>query len=195
MHQALRIGRLSIESTALFVCDVQERFRPLIHNFASVVYVSSQMLQVAKVFGMPVFVTEQNTKALGKTVDELKPHVPENATFEKMKFSMLTDELNVSLQSLPDIKSVILNGIEAHVCVQQTALDLLAEGYDVHLLVDGVSAQRPTDRLVALERLRTAGCYLTTCESAIYELMKTARHEKFKSVLEIVKNKRPEAAL
>lgn len=126
-------------------------------------------------------------------MEELQSLMPEKTVFEKMKFSMVTDELNVTLQSM-FVKSVILTGLEGHVCVQQTALDLLGEGYDVHVLVDGVSSQRPLDRSVALDRIRAAGCFLTTSESVIYELMKTARHEKFKSILQIVKNPRPEGS-
>lgn len=108
-------------------------------------------------------------------------------TFEKKMFSMLTDELKAQMQCEPERKTVVLFGIEAHVCVQQTALDLLEQGYAVHILVDGVSSQKAHDRAVALRRMEKAGAFLTTAESLVFMLMQTASHPQFKTISFLIK--------
>jgi len=104
--------------------------------------------------------------------------------FEKTCFTMLSPEVRAWLQSdeLKSRKSVVLFGLEAHVCVQQTTLDLIEEGYDVHLLVDGVSSQTVTDRSVALGRLQSCGAFCTTSESVLMELIRDKNHEHFKPI-------------
>merc|ERR1712232_1359958 len=98
-----------------------------------------------------------------------------------MGFSMLTTEVRDHLKPLN--KTIyILVGIEAHVCVQQTALDLLEQGHDVHIIVDGVSSQQPFDREIALKRMSQAGAWLTTAQSAAFMLMQSADHPNFKAV-------------
>ena len=107
-------------------------------------------------------------------------------TFEKTKFSMCTEEVMNSLKSR-NIRSAILFGIETHVCVQQTTLDLLESGIDVHIVVDGVSSQRETDRKFAIERLRQAGAFITTSESVAFMLLHDAKHPAFKQVSALIK--------
>jgi nicotinamidase-related amidase len=100
---------------------------------------------------------------MGATVAELAEALPVGATtVAKTRFSMLVPEVAAALEALPAVRSVLVVGIEAHVCVLQTALDLMAKGYDVHVLVDGVSSQRLADRAVALHRLSAAGAFMAT---------------------------------
>jgi len=114
---------------------------------------------------IPIVATEQYPKALGRTVSELD--ISTAKKFEKLQFSMMTDPVREYLKTLPDVRSVIIVGVETHVCVLQTALDLTDAGYDVHVLADGVSSQRGYDRAFALERLRKESrVFLTTSESA-----------------------------
>jgi len=154
----------------------------------SVIHVASTMTKAAKHLAMPVFVTEQRPDALGTTVSELKADLDaaKANVFQKSKFSMCTPELMAAL--LPATESVILCGLEAHVCVQQTALDLLERGIDVHLLVDGVSSMRQYDRVTALKRLTAVGAHVTTCESALFELLRDARHPQFKAISTLAKS-------
>ncbi|RMZ54677.1 hypothetical protein APUTEX25_003055 [Auxenochlorella protothecoides] len=120
------LGRIALGDTALFVCDIQERFREAIQGFPAVVDVSRRMIRAAEVFQIPVIVTEQYPKALGKTVSELTEVLPKDAqVFEKTKFSMLIDEVSEFLTRRDDIKRILIVGIEAHVCVLQTTLELL----------------------------------------------------------------------
>lgn len=101
--------------------------------------------------------------------------------FEKKKFSMMTEEVQGHIDGL-DKETFIVVGIETHICVQQTCLDLLEQGKDVHIIVDAVSSQRAIDREVALQRLAQSGAFLTTAQSAAFMLVGTAEHEQFKKI-------------
>jgi nicotinamidase-related amidase len=170
----------------LLICDVQTKFQPLIYRSASVINRCSLLNNVATALNMPVIVTEQYPKAFGSTVPELVLNA-DTKVFAKRKFSMLTDEAHAHLQSL-DPLHIILCGVETHVCVQQTALDLLQyPQYDVHIVGDAVSSQRSYDRTVALDRMKSAGAVLTSAESLIFELMKDSEHPQFKTVSQLVK--------
>lgn len=100
---------------------------------------------------------------------------------------MLTEEVQAKLNTFPERKTIVLFGIEAHVCVQQTALDLLEKGYDVHVLVDGVSSSRALERAVALRRMAQAGAFLTTAESLIFMLCGSAGHPQFRTISGLIK--------
>ena len=181
---ARSIGKLFPSRTCLLLCDMQERFRPLIFHGETVLRTTQYMTSVAKALDIPIIGTQQYTKVFGETIPECFAN-PEDlkATpmFEKKKFSMLTDQVQAHLDTL-DRHSYIIVGIEAHVCVQQTCLDLLEQGKDVHVVVDGVSSQQPLDRQVALQRLQQSGAFLTTAQSAAFMLMQSADHENFKTV-------------
>ncbi|GKY93501.1 hypothetical protein MPSEU_000317500 [Mayamaea pseudoterrestris] len=181
---ARSIGKLHPSKTCLLLCDMQERFRPLIHHGETVIRTTQYMTSVAKALDIPIVITQQYTKVFGETLpdcfanpDDLKS----TPMFEKKKFSMLTDEVQAHLQNL-DRQSYIIVGIEAHVCVQQTCLDLLEQGKHVHLILDAVSSQQAYDRLMALERMKQSGAFVTTAQSAAFMLMGSADHERFKAV-------------
>lgn len=158
-----RLGKLSPGETALLVCDVQERFRPVINGFQAVVDTSRRMVRAAEALKLPVIVTEQYPKALGPTVPEVAEVLPQGSpVVAKTDFSMCVADVIAALDALPAVKTVLLVGIETHVCVLQTTLDLLQKGYEVHILVDGVSSQRLTDRSTALQRLMQSGAFLAT---------------------------------
>merc|ERR1712083_294023 len=107
--------------------------------------------------------------------------------FEKTRFSMCTNEFLAHLEGLKR-KAIVVFGVETHVCVQQTALDLLARGYQVHILADGVSSQRAFDREIAIERLRQAGAFITTAETVLFELLRSKDAAEFKHVSSLAKN-------
>lgn len=207
-------GRLHASSAALFVCDIQEKFRHLIYGMPSVIDTTSKMVRGARALELPIFVTEQYPKALGHTVPELSQHLwtdPSTALTQhkghayeaipKTMFSMYVDELDEQLEKenlsrkggeKAKIGQVLLCGIETHVCIMQTATDLLERGYEVHLVVDGVSSQRPGDRQVALQRLLQMGCFLCTSEMALFQMCGSSKHPSFKQISAIAKEDRPE---
>ncbi|GAX28268.1 hypothetical protein FisN_27Hh081 [Fistulifera solaris] len=177
-------NKLHPGKTVLLVCDVQERFRSLIWRCETVVRTTQYMTRLAALLDIPVVVTEQYKKAFGPTIAECfaENTIPSTAhVFEKKQFSMLTPPLLQQLQQYPERDTFVLVGIEAHVCVQQTCLDLLALQKEVHLVADGISSQQPYDREIALQRMQQAGAFLTTAQSAAFMLMQTADHPQFKA--------------
>lgn len=154
---------------------------------------ASLQVKAGNILDIPVIVTEQYPKGLGSTVPEID--VSNAKVFPKTKFSMVIPELEDILKGHPDRKSVILVGIEAQVCIQQTTLDLLEKGYDVHVLADGVSSRTQVDRLFAIERLRGCGAFITTSEAALFELMGDSKHPKFKEIQNLVKTSAPDSGL
>jgi len=179
------VGKIDPKTTALLLCDVQERFRSLIWNAETVISTCRYMTSVAKALDVPVVATQQYTKVFGETVKDCFASEDELAAIalcaEKKQFSMLTDEVRAKLAEL-NKKSYIIVGIEAHVCVQQTCLDLLEQGADVHVVCDAVSSQQQYDREIALRRLGDAGAFLTTAQSLAFMLMRSADHPNFKTV-------------
>ena len=203
------LGHLDPASTVLFVCDVQERFRPLIAGFDAVAETSSRLVRGAQALGLPaIVVTEQYPKALGPTVDEVAsvlkspsssststaaPTTTKTTVVAKTDFSMLVPEVQQALPAAT--KSVILCGIEAHVCVWQTTLDLRSRGIDVHLCVDGVSSQRLPDRELGLARAAQAGAFLCSSEMLLFQLTRGTSNPAFKAISALAKEERRAAAL
>jgi len=201
--------RLDPARATLFVCDVQEKFAPVIHGFDNCVYVASAMLRASELLEFQALVTEQVPDKLGKTVDALQPLLAERKdvlVVGKTKFSMCTEgaaaflytrEKAAFLESRETLAppQALLVGLEAHVCVAQTAFDLLDRGWEVFVLVDGVSSIRVGDRAAALRRMEQSGCALTTSEAALFEMIGDATHLKFRDVSKLVREPRPETPL
>eukprot|EP00501_MAST-03F_sp_TOSAG23-6_P002614 GSMAST32.ASY1.ANO1.2755.1 assembled CDS len=143
------VGRLLERGTTkLFVCDMQERFRSLILDMPKVISSTKLLVETANLLNIQCVVTEQYPKALKHTIDELKSVLDASAlVVEKKKFSMMTSDVENALcpPGEKETTSVILCGIEAHVCILQTTLDLLDRGIDVHIVTDAVSSQREED--------------------------------------------------
>jgi nicotinamidase-related amidase len=179
------LGRLNPANTVLLVCDIQERFRDVIWKFDSVLRTSKLLIDGCKEIGVPIIATEQYPKALGRTCSELTAG-NDFPKIEKMNFSMCTPEVMSKIGR--DKENFIIVGLETHVCVLQTTLDLIAQGKNVHVAVDAVSSSRPTDRAVALKRMENAGAFLTTAESALFMMMGSANFGNFKKVSGLVKD-------
>ncbi|KAI0637690.1 Isochorismatase hydrolase [Trametes polyzona] len=189
---ARTVARLIPGRTVFFACDIQTRFKPLVYGFDHVVATARKMFKVAKVLQVPVLITEQNPRALGETAPELDPALLGDlflGTHTKSAFSMAIPPV-LSILKKHDFKSVVLFGIESHVCVLQTALDLLEQGYDVHVLADGVSSCNRDETGTALSRMRQAGAQITTSESAAFELQVDADKPNFKQFSQIIKDER-----
>ncbi|TRY68851.1 hypothetical protein TCAL_03214 [Tigriopus californicus] len=190
------LGRISASTSALFLCDMQEKFRPMISYFDEVVHNSNRVLHAAKTMSMPALVTEQYPKGLGRTVPELEIAKYGLKPFEKTCFSMVIPNLMSQLSQEQNVtKSVILCGIETHACILHTTLDLLERDVEVHVLVDCCSSRSMTDRKYAFERLRDMGAFLTTSECVILGLTADSAHPKFKALQKLVYNPAPDTGL
>jgi len=190
------LGRINPKTSAVFICDMQEKFRPMISHFDQVAHNSNRVLNAAKIFDMPVLATEQYPKGLGHTVPEIELAKFDIKAHAKMCFSMCVPDLLDELKALqPDTSSVILCGIETHACIHHTTIDLLEKGYQVHIPVDCASSRTETDRRFALARLRDVGAFLTTSECVILGLAADSSHPKFKGLQKLVMKSAPDTGL
>jgi nicotinamidase-related amidase len=183
-----KVSRLSRERAALAVIDMQEAFRPVIPDFGEVAARIGKAVQGARLLELPVIVTEQYPKGLKHTAKEIVDHLPkEFQAIEKFCFSSCDVEEFHSRFIRHNIQQVLVCGIEAHICVFQTALDLLAQGIEVHLLVDCITSRKPVSKTVALHRLTQAGAVPSNLEMALFEMLRTAEAIPFKAVQSLIK--------
>lgn len=179
---------ITCSNTIVFVVDIQERLFPHINNHSQLEKNINTLLQGLKALEVKTFVFEQYTKGLGTTIASIKTTLGEDyAPVEKICFSVLGDDANVKLLRDTNKKRVIVCGIETHVCILQTALDLVERGYTPVIPVDCVGSRSELDHSIAIERLRTEGAIITTKESILFELLRIAGTEQFKSISQLVK--------
>jgi nicotinamidase-related amidase len=182
------VSQLSREHAALAVIDMQEAFRSVIPDFGEVASRIAKAVQGARLLEVPVIVTEQYPRGLKHTAEEILPHLaPSSKVVEKMWFSSCGADEFVSQLISRNTKQVIVCGIEAHICVTQTVLDLLSRGLEVHLLVDCITARKPESKQVALSRLTQAGAWQANLEMVLFEMMRTAESPQFKAVQSLIK--------
>ena len=177
--------RLQLPKAVFFCCDIQEKLRQSIHMFPHVLYTATTLIKVGKMLNIPLIVTEQYPKGLGPTVAELD--LSAGKVFEKGQFSMMTPEVATELVRTGR-SQVVLFGIETHVCILQTTLDLLESGKDVFLVSDGISSSTAIDRSAAIARMQQAGAVVTSMGSVLMELIKTKDHPDFKAISQILKD-------
>lgn len=179
--------RLKREDAILVMIDFQERLMPAMKDYEDLEESVCKLVNGIRTLDVPVIVTQQYTKGLGPTVPDIAEALGEFVPIEKIDFSA-TGEMNF-LEELntKDKSSVILCGIETHVCVLQTALTLLELGYDVFLVEDAVSSRNKTDKKTAINRMVQAGVRPVTVEAVLFELLSTAKGADFKEISRIVK--------
>lgn len=176
-------GILDRDRAALVVVDVQEAFRPVIHGFDDVVRATRVLVLGAREVGIPVIVTEQYPRGLGETVPELAEALDGLPRIEKLVFSAArADGFDLGGRD-----QAIVCGIETHVCVSQTAHDLLAGGVEVHVAADAVSSRTPDNRQVGLDKMERAGAIRTSAETALLELVGAAGSDEFKAVQRLIR--------
>jgi nicotinamidase-related amidase len=174
--------------TALIVIDIQEGFRHAIPDFAVVASRASMAVRGFQILGLPVIVTEQYPKGLGQTAEEIRLVLPdEYEPVEKTAFSSSGAASVLSSLEEGSINQVVLCGLETHVCVNQTAHDLIDRGYEVHLLNDAVCSRFDHDKAAGLAKMQMNGVIPSSIEMALFELMRDARHEQFKEVQALIK--------
>lgn len=181
------IPRLTLERTALLVIDVQERLLPTIFDADRVVANCAAALELAKALGIPAIVTEQYVKGLGHSAPAIAAAAGDHApVVEKTRFSALVPEV-AGFLARHRTDDILIAGVEAHVCVQQTVLDLLATGRQPWLLTDAISAGRPDQIAPAFRRQERAGAIPSGVLGAAYEILGDAAHPRFKAALGVVK--------
>ena len=177
---------LEIESTVLVVIDVQGKLASLMHDRKFLYDNTARMIRAAEVLGIEVICTEQHPDGLGPTVAELAEHLNVQP-IPKFAFSCCGEPAFETALKLTGCTQALLAGIETHICVYQTAVDLLAGGYEVYVLTDAVSSRTPANRQLGLQRMKDAGAVMTGVEMALFEMLKVAKGDKFKQIVRIVK--------
>ncbi len=178
---------LKKKRAVLVIVDVQGRLATLMHEkekfFANVI----RMIKAARILDIPILWNEQLPDKLGETIPELKEHLADLSPLVKKSFSCCGNpDFEKSLKELGRWQ-ILLTGMESHVCVYQTALDLIEEGYDVHLVADAVSSRTAENREIGIAAMKKAGASVTSVEMALFEILKTAEGEPFKQIIQIVK--------
>lgn len=173
----------------LVVIDVQERLCAAMdaNVLAQLTKNAGILLESAAELGVPVIFTEQYVKGLGATLSELRSRAPAAPAIEKMSFSCCGNEAFIKQLKDSDRTQVIISGMETHVCVQQTVIDLLAEGFDVHVVKDAVMSRSNDNRQTAMEAMTLAGAVPTSTESVVFQLLRVAGTDSFKKLSKLVK--------
>jgi nicotinamidase-related amidase len=179
--------RIVRAKAALAVIDIQERLLPAIFEGERVVRNTVRLIKGARVLGIPVLVTEQYKKGLGATTAAVATEIADLPLMEKVAFSACGAAGFQQALKKKKISDVILCGIEAHVCVSQTCLDLLDMGYRVFVVVDAMSSRTTDNHFIAVERMRDAGGVVVSTEMVLFELLEKAATEEFKQILTLVK--------
>lgn len=179
--------QMTAKDTGLLVIDLQEKLLPKIPTAAAVVRNTAFLIDAARALDVPVQATEQYPKGLGPTVPELAKRLPERP--DKVAFSCCAVPAVVETLRRGARPKVVLAGIETHVCVQATAFDLLAQGFQVAIPVDAVGSRYSIDHDMALRRLEKAGAILTTAEAVAFEWVGGAAHPRFKEISKLVQER------
>jgi nicotinamidase-related amidase len=173
--------------TALLVIDIQDRVHAVMRYREAVETNALKLIRGCQLLRVPIFLTEQYPKGLGHTISSIRYALQAALPLQKMTFSCCgSDELMKTLNE-KGVKQIVLAGIETHVCVLQTGLDLLANHFQVHVARDAVSSRHELDHQTALQRLTEAGAIVSTAESVLFELMERADSAEFKEVSRLIK--------
>ena len=176
-------NQIHSENSILILIDLQGRLMPAIDQGEAVLKQCIRTAQIAQLLEIPIIGTEQSPNSLGSNLDSIQSFC--SKTIEKEHFNACADGLTAAI---PDNRQqCILMGCETHVCLMQTALNLIDKGYDVSIVVDGVGSRRALDKQIALERLNIAGARLITMEMLGFEWLKTAQNPVFREVLALLK--------
>ena len=181
---------LAAENCALVVIDIQEKLLPPIHERERLVKNSQLLIRLGKILKLPVLVTTQYEKGLGRTVPEIASLLPEQTIYDKQEFSCFANEgFRAAAHALPSQrKTLLLCGMETHICVMQTALGAIQQDYTVHVAADAVGSRSELNWRIGLDRMREAGAVISSTETILYELLRGSGGAAFKEMLPYLKS-------
>ncbi len=178
---------LKQDDVILLVIDVQGNLARQMYGRVELFAILQKMIKGSQVLGIPIIQIEQNPKGLGPTIPEIAELISQAPKICKQSFSCYGDKKFVETLKGFRKKQVLITGIEAHVCIYQTAMDLLAAEYEVQVVSDAVSSRKLANKSLALQKMRDAGVKLTSLEMALFELLKTTEKENFRQIIDIVR--------
>lgn len=186
MNKNLNSKLMSSEDAVLIIIDVQEKLLPKIAEREKIVNNIIKLIKFAEIMGIPIILTEQYPKGLGKTVKEIKELLPDLRPIEKTTFNCFgSQEFKKQLEEM-NASTLIITGIETHVCVSQTVLEAL-DNFKVCVIADAVSSRTTENWRIGLERMKENGAIISSTEMLMYELLKDAKTKEFKESLELLK--------
>ncbi len=190
MKQDLGKFTLEADKAVLVVIDVQERLVPAMPSkvYRRLLETVDMLVKAAGLLDIPVVATEQYPKGIGHTVPELA-EACKTTVVEKVSFGCCGEPAFLDVMKKTGRSQVIVTGMEAHVCVYQTVLGLLAEGYNVHLTRDAICSRNKTDFLAGVENAVSAGAVATTAETVLFQLMQVSTHAQFRAISKLVKER------
>lgn len=178
---------LEIKNVVLLIVDIQGKLAHLMHRKELMFKNVQNLIKGIRALGIPILWVEQNPQGLGPTIPEISAMLSDVQPISKMSFSCCRNDRFLQTLNALNRKQVLIAGIEAHVCVYQTAVDLVEIEYDVQVVTDAVSSRNLENKEIGLQRMRDSGVSLTSVETALFELLKVAQGERFKEIIRIVK--------
>ncbi len=178
---------LDRNKTALLIIDIQEKILRVMQHPEIVISNTVKLIKGFKILGAPIYITEQYPRGLGSTNSDIAKELGDLTPTQKMSFSCFGAENLFSELKEKNIQQVAVAGIETHVCVQQTVLDLLVNNFQVNILADAVSSRHQIDHETAILRMQSHGAEITTTESALFEMLNISGTEEFKAISKIIK--------
>jgi nicotinamidase-related amidase len=178
---------LKTENVILLIIDIQGNLAHLMHGKELLFKNVQRLIKGTRALDIPILWVEQNPQGLGPTIPEIADILPDIQPIRKMSFSTCRNDGFMQALKALNRKQVLIAGIEAHICVYQTAVDLVGLGYEVQIAVDAVSSRNVENKEIGLQKMKDFGAALTSVETALFEMLQVAEGEKFKEILKIVK--------
>lgn len=178
---------LEIENTVLLIIDIQGKLAHLMDKKELLFKNVQNLIKGSRTLGIPIIWVEQNPKGLGATIPEIAAMLPDIEPISKMSFSSCRNDRFLQTLNALDRKQLLISGIETHICVYQTAADLVNMGYEVQAVADAVSSRDLENKKIGLQRMKDSGVGLTSVETALFELLKVAEGEQFRQIIRIIK--------
>ncbi|MBN1848073.1 MAG: hydrolase [Deltaproteobacteria bacterium] len=181
------IRLLDSQNTGLLIIDVQEKLIPAINQKERIIDNIKKLIRLSELFNLPVILTEQNPDKIGSTLSEVKESLPAYEPISKLHFNCCeVDAFKESIES-KKLENLIISGVETHICVFQTAMALLKNGYHVQVPQDAVGSRTDENWQVGLHLMRDAGAIVTSTETIIYQILKQAGTDEFRKMLKVIK--------
>lgn len=178
---------LMLKKTALIIIDVQGKLAHLMYRKEALFENLQKIIKGAQILGIPILWLEQNPEGLGPTIPEVADLLSNTEPISKLSFSSCRNDRFMQALKALNRKEILIAGIETHVCVYQTAVDLVNLGYEVQIVADAVSSRTMENKKIGLQKMRDAGVSLTSTETALFELLKVAEGKQFKEILKVIK--------
>lgn len=180
--------RILAEDTMALIIDYQEKLMPVIYNDQELSHRSEILIKGLKTLGIPMITTQQYTRGIGMTIPTIMEAIGDDFDYyDKVTFSCGDDPQILEEVEKLGKKNIIICGIEAHICVLQTVIDFIEKGYHVILVENCIGSRKESDRVTAIQRAISEGATITTYESILFELTRTAKHEAFKTISKLIK--------